>query len=158
VTETNFSPDLGVFFPNLTPGITLTTTNILSADLIYTGWLRDSSGVGYELWTREGIAEESKLHAIFLSQYSAEYSRSWRLIRGAAVSRTLYFGLLNVINDVNDSDRKYIPISLSLDDFNNSVSGEFLELSISVDAAGSDGSGSSPYSSAFSTAFGSNFD
>jgi hypothetical protein len=155
VTETNLSLDLGVFFPNATPGLTITTTNILSADLIYTGWIRDSTGVGYELWTRDGIAEASKLHAIWLSSYSAEYSRSWRLIRGSTVSKTLYFGLLNVINDVNDNDRKYIPISLTLDDLNNRVSGEFLEMSVSVDGAGSDGSPSSPFSSGFSTGFGS---
>lgn len=144
--------DLGLLFPNPTPGLTLTTTNVLSADLIYTGWLRDSSGDGYEFWTRDGIAELDKLHAIWLKSYTAQYHRSWRLIRGASVSETEYFGLLNVIKDVNDNDRIYVPISLTLDDFNNRASGEYLELMPVT--GGSDGGGSSPFSSGFSSGFG----
>ncbi len=144
---------LGLFFPNPTPGLTLTTTNVLSADLIYAGWLRDVDGVGYESWARDGVSEANKIHAIWLLSYSAQYLRSWRLLRGSIVSPTEYFGLLNVISDVNDGSRKYIPISLTLDDLNNRTSGEFLELMGAT--GGSDDSGASAFTSGFTTGFGS---
>ena len=148
VTETNFSIDLGVWFPNVTPGLTLTTTNILSSRLIYAGWLRDVSGNGYEFWARDGVDESDKLHAILLRTVAAQYSSSWRLLRAELTSRNELFGLLNSLREVNDGNRIYIPISLSIRDRDCSFAGEFLELS----GAGL-GTGT-PFSSAFSIGFG----
>lgn len=146
VTEVSLGIDLGVFFPS--GGLALTTTNTLSADLIYTGYLRDSNGVGYELFARDGIAESDKLHGILLKQYAAQYKRSWRLLRGSVYAKE-YFGMLNVARMVNDSNRIYMPIGLTLTDKRSVLSGEFLELSNSVDGD------SSPYSSGFTIGFGS---
>jgi len=131
---------------------TLTTSTILSADLIYTGYLRDSSGVGYEFWVRDGISELDKLHGIFLKTTSFQYNKSWKFLRASITSRGGIFGLLNIVNDVNDSNKKYLPISLTIKDRMAIVDGEFLEL-MEI-GGGSDGSGSSPFSSGFTTGFG----
>ena len=150
VTEVNFGIDLGIFFPS--GGLALTTTNTLSADLIYTGYLRDVNGVGYEFWARDGVAESDKLHGILLRAYALQYKRSWRLLRGS-IYANVYFGLLNVVRNVNDNGRIYLPIGLTLDDKMCTWSGEFLE--IGATGGGSDGSGSSPFSSGFTVGFGS---
>lgn len=152
-TEQNFSISLGVWFPDSAGGITLTTTNVLSSDLIYTGWLRSSSDSGYDLWTRDGINEANKLHAIWLTSYAAQYSRTWRMIRGTVVSKSILFGLINVINDPNDSDKVYIPTSLVINDFANQTSGEFLELLNIVGNSGFDNLGS-PFTTGFTSGFG----
>lgn len=153
VTETNFSISLGFWFPDSGGGISISTTSTLSADLIYAGWLRDSSGTGYEFWVRDGVSESAKLHAIWLTSYASQYSRAWELIRGSVISKTEYFGLLNVLNDPNNSDKVYMPISLTIDDFRNSVSGEFLELVGITGGAGFDNPGR-PFTSGFSSGFG----
>ena len=150
VTEVNFGIDLGIFFPS--GGLALTTTNTLSADLIYTGYLRDANGVGYEFFARDGVAESDKLHGILLRAYALQYKRSWRLLRGNIYAKQ-YFGLLNVARNVNDSNRIYLPMGLTLDDKRCTSSGEFLE--IGATGGGSDGSGSAPFSSGFTIGFGS---
>jgi hypothetical protein len=150
-TEPGF--ELG-FFTATT--FTLTVVNALSADLIYTGWLRDSSGSGYANWTRDGVSESDKLHGIWLRQVASQYSRTWRLVRGTITSRInsgLYFSPIDTVKYVNDSNRKYLPISLTIFDKSNRVSGEFLELV--GDTTGSDGSTGSPFTSGFSVGFGS---
>jgi hypothetical protein len=150
VSETTFGIDLGVFFPK--PGLTVNTSNILSAELIYAGWLRDENGNGYENWARDGVAEADKLHAILLKQYTSQYRKSWKLFRGDFYAKGQYFGFLNVARLVDDSNTIYMPIGLELDDKKCIYSGELLE--ISTGPGGSDGSGSSPYNSGFSTGFG----
>ena len=150
VTEVNFGIDLGIFFPS--GGLALTTTNTLSADLIYTGYLRDVNGVGYDQFARDGVAESDKLHAILLRAYALQYKRSWRLLRGSIYAHT-YFGLLNVGRLVNDDGRIYLPMGLTLNDKMSIWSGEFLE--IGATGGGSDGSGSAPFSSGFTIGFGS---
>ncbi|MEB3210262.1 MAG: hypothetical protein VKL39_02860 [Leptolyngbyaceae bacterium] len=153
VTETNFSIDLGVWFPNVQPGLTTQTLNILSAKLIYTGWLRDSSGASWINWTRDGYNELAKMHSIWLKSYSEQYKRSWRLLRARIESRTDSFGFLNIVKDVNDSERLYLPISLTINDKSNSFDGEFLEFGLSG-VAGIDGNTESPSADAgFTTGF-----
>lgn len=153
-TETNFSPSLGIWFPDSGSGISITTTNVLSADLIYAGWLRSSSGTGYEYWARDGVSEEAKLHAIWLTSYASQYSRSWELLRGTLTGRNVYFGLLNVLSETNNSDKVYLPISLDIDDLRNEVSGEFLEMIGLTGGAGFPSSPGSPFTSGFSSGFG----
>lgn len=144
------SMNLGWFFGP--PSAAVSTSNILSADLIYTGWLRNSGGNGYEFWKRDAVAESDKLHGILLRMYANQYKRSWRLLRGSIYAKR-YFGLLNVARLVNDSNRIYLPIGLTLDDKKSTCSGEFLEIGSA--AGGSDGSGAAPFSSGFTTGFGS---
>lgn len=150
VTEVSFGIDLGVFFPS--GGIAITTTNTLSADLIYTGYLRSSTDEGYEFFARDGVAESDKLHGILLKQIALQYRRSWRLLRGSIYAME-YFGLLNTARNVNDSNRIYLPMGLTLDDKMCTWNGEFLEIGAAV--GGSDGGGSSPFSSGFTVGFGS---
>lgn len=150
VTETSFGIDLGIFFP--AGGLAITTTNTLSADLIYTGYLRSSTGEGYEFWTRDGVAELDKLHGLLLKSVALQYRRSWRLLRGSIYAQE-YFGLLNTARNVNDSNRIYLPIGLTLDDKMCTWNGEFLEIGAAT--GGSDGGGSSPFSSGFTVGFGS---
>jgi hypothetical protein len=149
-TEVNFGLDLGFFYPGSGGGVTSKTISALSADLIYTGWLRDIDGVGYEFWARDGVAESDKLHGLWLKQVAAQYDRTWRMQRGTLVSKTGFFSPIDSLKDVNDSDRIYIPISLSINDKMNMASGEFLEL-IGF-------TGSSNFSGDFSDDFGNNFD
>ena len=131
------------------------TENILSSDLIYTGYLRDADGNGYENWKRDGIAESNKLHGIMLKSYASQYKKSWRKMTGTFYSKTTYFGLLNVIREINASNRIYLPISLRISDKENQYQGEFLELIDIFDSSGSDGSGEAPFSSGFTIGFGS---
>lgn len=134
--------------------LSLITTNILAANNIYAGYFRDSAGAGYATWTRDGISEQTSLHAILLQQYAAQYKRSWRKLTGSFYSQSKYFNFLNVLKVVNDSNRLYLPISPTIDDVNNRVRGEFLELTDITASAGSDGSGTSPFTSGFTTGFG----
>jgi hypothetical protein len=138
---------------NLSTGstsFTLTTTNVLSADILYAGYFRASDGSGYEKWTRDGVSEETSMHAILLSQYAAQYKRSWRKLTGTLYSNNTNFSFLDVFRETSDGDRLYIPVSGTIDDLNNRFNGEFLELSDITEP----GEGSQPFSSAFSTGFG----
>lgn len=134
---------------------TSVTSNVLPAYLIYCAYLRDEDGNGYEFWHRDGIAESDKLHGIILKGLSAQYNKPWRLMRAVLKSMNgTKFGLLNVFREVNDNNRIYVPIGISLNVKNNTVSGEFLETVNIFEDPGSDGSGQAPYSSGFTTGFG----
>jgi hypothetical protein len=150
VTDIRFGIAVGLFNPTQT-GLTSITKQVLVADLIYTGYLRSESGEGYEWWKRDAVAEKDKLHGIWLKMYARQYIRSWQLFRGSFYANT-YFSPIDSLTNVNDSNRFYIPMGLSLNDKQCIYSGELLELN--TDSGGSDGSGSSPFSSAFSTGFG----
>lgn len=152
VSETYLDTRFSFAVPGAEPIKVTVVTNALSAALIYAGYLSDADGVGYENWTRDGIAELDKLHGILLASMAAQYSAPWRLMRGSIISKTTQFGLLNVIKEVQASNRIYLPIGITLDDKRNIWNGEFHELRPAV--GGSDGGGGGPYSSAFSTGFG----
>jgi hypothetical protein len=156
-TDISFGIDIGLFYPNSIPGLTTQTTNILLAYLIYTGYYRDSSGTGYETWARDNISEADSLHGIMLKMMAAQYKRSSRLLRGSFKSKNSFFGFLNVLRNVNDNDRLFMPMGLSLDDKRCTYTGEMMELKNIFAAPGSDGSGESPYSSGFTTGFGQDF-
>ena len=147
VTEVALGIDLGVFFPS--GGLAITTLNTLSADLIYTGYLRDSEGNGYEFFARDGVAESDKLHGILLRQYAQQYKKSWRMLRGSIYAKK-YFGLLNTLRNPNDLNRVYLPIALTLNDKRESIQGEFLEMSGTATGE----TGSVPFTSGFTVGFG----
>lgn len=137
--------------------MSLITTNVLAADILYAGYFRNSAGVGWETWTRDGISEQTSLHQIFLQQYAAQYKKSWRRLTGSLYSDNTYFSFLNVLRVTNDSNRLYLPISPTIDDKNNRVRGEFLELIDITQGAGSDGSSGSPFTSGFTSGFGKGY-
>jgi hypothetical protein len=133
------------------------TANILSFDNVYSGYLRNSDGEGFETWKRDGISEQTSLHAILLNSYAAQYKRPWRKITGTLYSDDRYFSMIDTLKEVNDGNRLYIPISVTIDEKQNTISGEFLELIDVLSGAGSNGSGSSPFTSAFTIGFGSGY-
>lgn len=157
VSIIDFSIDLGVFFPGSGGGLAITTTSVLSAYLLYTGYLRDSSGTGWQTWARDGIAEEDSIHGILLKGLAAQYKSSSRLLRGSFLARDSYFGFLDIVRELNDSNRLYLPMSLSLNDKRCEYTGAMIELKNIYANPGSDGSSESPYNSAFSTGFGADF-
>lgn len=144
----------GSIGPGLPPVKRIRTIDALSADVVYAGWLRDSNGDGYVNFTRDGIAESDLLHGLLLKTMAAQYKRPSNKLRGSLISKTNYFGLLNIFCEVNDNDRLYKPIGINIDDKKNVVSGEFIELMNIFANPGSDGSGEAPYNSGFSTGFG----
>lgn len=151
--------DFGVGKLTATTGATLSliTTNIISASLLYAGYFRSSAGAGYATWVRDGVSESTSLHAILLQQYAAQYKKSWMKLTGTFYSDNSYFNFLNVLRITTDSDKLYLPISPTIDDRHNRVSGEFLELTDITASAGSNGSSGSPFTSGFTTGFGASY-
>lgn len=154
ISETYLDTRFSFAVPGADPIKITTVTNVLSADTIYTGYLRDVNGVGYETFARDGISESDKLHGIFLASLAVQYNAQWVLMRGSFYSDNIYFGMLNVIKEVNADDRIFLPTSITIDDKNNSYNGELLELIDVLEAAGSDGGSGTPFSSGFSSGFG----
>jgi hypothetical protein len=153
VTQQSYGIELGAWFPGTKAFANLKTTSVLTADLIYAGYLRSISGEGYEFWARDGVSESDKLHGLWLKMVSAQYNRSWRLMRGSFVSKDTFIELIDVLRVAHNSNRIFQPSGLELMDRDCEYTGELLELISPSDD--SDGSGSSPYSSGFSTGFGS---
>lgn len=140
------------------PTLIQTTTNVWltqiqfvanSADVSYTGYLRNSSGVGYDLWERSYFGEAKTLQDIYMENYAMQYNSPWRMLSGDMYSDDTYFTPLNTLKETMDNDRLYIPVSMEIDFYQNLYSCEFLELSnITTDAA-------VEFTTAFSTAFNS---
>lgn len=103
------------------------TQNILSGDLIYTGFLSDADGNGFDKWSRSGIDELTQLHTIFLKTVVGQYSGSYRKIRGGLVG-DIYLGLTDTIREVQQGSRVYLPMALTINDKEAGYEGEFAEL------------------------------
>lgn len=131
----------------------LTTTNVLSAKLLYNGYLMDADGNGYENFKRDAVDELTSLHAIHLKQVGAQYNKSWKKITGTLHSHDRYLSFINTLKEMNDGQRLYIPIALTIDDKSNRYTGEYLELMNAIE-----GGGASSFSSGFTSGFGSGFD
>lgn len=154
VSETYLDTRFSFAVPGADPIKVTTVTNILSADTVYSGYLRDVNGVGYETFARDGISESDKLHGIFLASRAVQYNGPWILMRGSFYSSNIYFSPLNVIRETNADDRIFLPTSFTIDDKKNQYNGELLELTDVLEAAGSDGGSGTPFSSGFSSGFG----
>lgn len=154
VSETYLDTRFSFAVPGADPIKVTTVTNALSADTIYTGYLRDADGVGYETFARDGISESDKLHGIYLASRAVQYNAPWVLMRGSFYSNNVYFGPLNVIKETNADDRIFLPTSFTIDDKKNQYNGELLQLTDVLEAAGSDGGSGTPFSSGFSSGFG----
>ncbi len=157
VTIPQWDYGVGKLIATSSASLSLITTNVLSADILYAGYFRAEDGAGWETWTRDGISEETSLHAILLQQHATQYRKAYRRLTGSFYSDDTYYTFLNVLKEQFDSDRLYLPMSPEIDDYNNRVRGEFLELIDVTEGAGSNGSGSSPFSSAFTIGFGSGY-
>jgi hypothetical protein len=115
------------FNPAIFADIQYIDVPIQNAEDVYTGYFRDSSGVGFENWSRSYFSEELPLHEILLKSYAAQYSSPWRRIIGALTGSD-YVTPISSIREQNDNDRMYYPVALEIDDKNRVFSGEYLEL------------------------------
>lgn len=108
-----------------------------SAEIIYVGYLSDSTGTGYTTWGRDLLTGEAKnLEDIFLDMYAVQYNRAWRRITGSIYSQQTTLTPLDSIEDFTNGNRKYFPVSLRIDFRGNMYSGEFLELFDPTDGVG----------------------
>lgn len=132
--------------------------NILSSDLIYTGWLRSSADVPYDTWTRDGVGESDKLHNIWNKTAASQYNKSWRMLRASLTSKTTTFSPINSYREVNDDNRIYLPMNGTLNDRMNTFSLELCEIGFGDDLdIGSDGTTTAPFTSGFTIGFGSDY-
>lgn len=119
-----------------------------SADLVFSGYLRNADGTGFTTWTRDAVAELLTLEQIFMNMYSAQYNRPWRRITGGLYSLDEFLSPIDCIKDFTaNSNRKFYPVSLETDYRQNKHTGEFLELTDVSDADGEE------VAAAFSTGF-----
>ena len=162
VSDAAYYYDIFSLFPKYLPvtasSVTTQILSILSSDLIYTGWLRNVSDVAWDTWTRDGVGEADKLYGVWIKQVAAQYNASWRLLRAGLTSKTQIFTLINSFKEVNENNRIYMPVSGTISDFNNSFSGELLEIGLGTETVGSDGTTTAAFTSSFSIDFGQNFD
>lgn len=99
-----------------------------SADIAYSGYLRDSSGNGYTTWERSNYEESKPLQEIFLDSYASQYNKSYRMLFGDMYSDDTFFGPLNTLKETMDNDTLYVPMSLEIDFYANLYNVEFVEL------------------------------
>lgn len=128
--------DFGDTFFN-TNGINIYSTNVWqfkynyvanSSDLSFNGYLRNSSGIGYDKWARTAFGESKTLQEIFMDSYSSQYNRPWRMLIGDMYSNDTFFSPIDTLQETIDNNRKYLPISLSINFYANTYQCEFLEL------------------------------
>ena len=99
-----------------------------SADLAYTGYLRNSSGTGFDKWSRISISEIKTLEEIYMDVYSSQYNAPWKMLSGDMYSNDTFFSPLNCLRETMDDNRIYMPIGMSINMYSNTYSVEFLEL------------------------------
>jgi hypothetical protein len=100
------------------------------------GYIRDSNGDGFTTWSRDAVDESKSLEKIFLDMYASQYKSPWQKISGSLYSKNILLSPIDVIKDFTaNSNKKYYPVALEIDYYQNMYSGEFLELKdVSVDA------------------------
>lgn len=127
----------------------LIAVNAIAFEQLYSAYLRDVDGNGYENWTRDGITESDSLHGIVLKEMVTQYKRSSIFLRGDIRTLT-YPGMLPIFEVLGD---KFLPMSLEYNDLTSIYSVEMIELaSIFTEGEGT------PYSSGFSIGYGQAFD
>lgn len=173
-----FSPSQLLAIPRVS-NILLTQT-IISAKLIYAGYISDADGNGYLNWSRDSVDELTTLHDIFMKSAAAQYNKSWRKITGSLAGNDAYLGFLNVIREVQQGESiiisgegfssgyssgfgggveemvplKYLPQSLTIHDLEALYDGEFLELTDITQ----EGMETVPFTSGYTAGFGGGFD
>lgn len=121
---------IDVFTGNVTTNSNANTYNFVvnSSDIIYNGYLKNISNVGYTVWSRSGYSENLTLQQIYMNSYSSQYNQSWRMLTGEMVSKDTFFSPLNSLKETMDNNRVYIPSSLQINFATNTYSCEFMEL------------------------------
>lgn len=153
--EKNLTFNVPLFFE---PNFIIVTVGNQNAEETYAGYLRDNTGVGYVLWSRDNIEENRLLHDIYLRTVSAQYSRPWRKMFGG-ITGFAYFSLIDTIRETLDSNRFYYPISADFNLKMNQFNGEWVELLDVTDEGGEGGEGGGSGSGlGFTLGFTSGFD
>jgi hypothetical protein len=120
-----------------------------SADLIYSGYLRDSNGIGFTTWTRDAVAELATLEAIFQAMITAQYNKPWNTISGNMTGDIL-FTPIDVINELFGL-KKYFPVAMEIDYLRNKyTTNQFLEL---YDVTNAEGEGDAAFTLGFSLGY-----
>lgn len=99
-----------------------------SASLAYNGYLRNSSGTGYDKWERTALGESKTLEEIYMDVYSSQYNQPWKMLNGDFYSNDTFFSPLNCLRETMDDDRIYFPVALTINFYSNTYNAEFLEL------------------------------
>lgn len=99
-----------------------------AADIMYSGYLRNSAGTGYVNWTRATYDESKPLQDILIDSYTSQYNQPWRMLSGDMYSDDTFFSPLNCLKETIDDNRVYMPVSLEIDFYKNQYRCEFLEL------------------------------
>lgn len=86
-----------------------------SADIVYSGYLRDSAGVGYDKWELSDYAISKTIQDIYLDTYAVQYNKPWRFLIGDMYSDDKFFSPIDTLKETIDNDRLYIPLSLEID-------------------------------------------
>jgi hypothetical protein len=143
--RTGINIGFGIDIFGQAPNVIQTSSNIwdtqvvyvaTSADVSYAGYLRNSSGVGYDKWERSYFSESKTLQDIYMENFSMQYNTPWRMLSGSMYSDDTYFNPISTLKETIDNNRLYIPISLEIDFYANSYECELLELfPITTDSA-----------------------
>jgi hypothetical protein len=122
-----------------------------SADIAYSGYLRDTNGVGYTTWARDAVPGSLPLETIYQDVVTAQYNKPWRSIHGPFTGDIL-FSPIDVINEQTDplGERIYFPIYLEIDYKNNSYNAQLLEL---TDVTNSEGATGAAFTTGFSLGY-----
>jgi hypothetical protein len=107
------------------PGVTVITQ---SAEAISTAYLTNSSGTGFNKWTRTSPSSYGTLEDIFIGMYAYQYRQAWRKLQGSFIG-DIVFSPIDTIRETMDSNRKYYPVSLDIDFKADYYNAEFIELS-----------------------------
>ena len=99
-----------------------------AADIMYSGYLRNSAGTGYVNWTRATYDESKSLQEILIDSYTSQYNQPWRMLSGDMYSDDTFFSPLNCLKETIDDNRIYMPVSLEINFYKNEYRCEFLEL------------------------------
>lgn len=153
ITTTGVIPIFNFTFDNLVFELQPVEVEVQNKELSYCGYFRDSTGVGFDKWSRSYISESLKLHEISLRSLASQYNTPWRRLRGSLTGEN-FVTPISTILETHDS-KKYYPIALEIDDKNRMFSGEYVELTDVVTGGGDDPDTSAGFSLGFSIGFNS---
>jgi len=126
-----------------------------AGNIVYCGYLRNSSGNGFTTWARDAHAELKTIEQIYMDMYTAQYNQPYNTISGSFTADIL-FSPIDTLLEVRDG-KKYIPTSLEIGFKSSFYNADFSEMTsvadadIDLDDPADDGAG-------FTTGFSLGFD
>lgn len=136
------------------------TASNQNAKLTHVGFVRNASGVSWDHWKRDAVAEDFSLQQVALRSLTAQFKEPSRRITGSLSNKPIgggtpkYITPITVLRDRYDNTF-YKPMGFSYHDRLCEYSGEVIEMvDITAGGTATDG-GVSSFSSAFNSAFSS---